>query len=698
MSRTLRHDDEIARLRRRAHDPAFAEAWSALAGRADAALVAAVMPAEQGGGWGHHYFCPTHSLPLQFDPRGPGEHRCPVDGENIVGDHMDRAWRSRLSNEALAGALDCARVWLATQDRQHRAHAVAVLLRWCAIYPGLEPHGDIVGLGRVHGTALEESVWGIGLAELADTLLPTLEREQQEAVRSLLEAVLDQVSSELMGKIHNIECWHLASRVTLATVLGRPEVVEASLGGEFGLRAQLRAGILDDGWWAEGSPHYHFYMLRSVVLACLALRHSHPELVASDRLRGMVATPLTMLRPDLSFVALNDGWWDIAEPFGVAEFAPVVEQTWTLWPGPAVTALLARCYDAGYPRSSVEALLHGPDPVDLLHPDELPTPRALHPASGYAVVVDGERSLHLKYGLHGGGHGHPDKLQLDLHVRGVRVMPDLGSPAYNSPLQGPWIRQTLSHNTAAIAGLSQPPVRGVLLSVPHEVSGAVPLVIDAGVHWRSDDPTVHGSWLHEPRAAFPPEYEDAAMRRVVLWSPAGYLVDLLATRVPSGDRTDLGSRLRGDLVLTTTTAPAPLWEPLGPTQPEFLRDPHPLPAGPWRGTWAEAGVRTTLWVCDPTTTTAVHARCPGGHLDEEQSLVLRSLEAGSGTFVSVIDSGGTVVDVTVSAGAVHVTHAGGTDRWTLRDDDGPTRLVGDASDLVVSLAGWPAHIDLEGSS
>ncbi|WP_460978729.1 heparinase II/III domain-containing protein, partial [Pseudactinotalea suaedae] len=621
----------------------------------------------EGGGWGHHYHCPTHSVPLGFDASRPDEHRCPVDGENVVGDHMDAAWRSRLSNEAIEGALACAEVWLANGDERCRRLAVDVLEAYAARYPLIEPHGSIVGLGRVHGTALEESVWGIKLARLVDDLRPALSDAERSTADTLLGQVLDQVTGELMGKIHNIECWHLASQINLAAVAGRDDLVAAAITGPYGLQAQLDAGIREDGWWSEGSPHYHFYMLTAVALACRALRRSHPALVDSARVRAMVDTPLTMLRPDLSLAALNDGWFDISETNGVAQYTPLYELAWTIWSSDSVLALLGALYGAGVPRTDPEALSHGPAPELLNGSHPLPPTRGVHEASGYAVLADDDRSLLLKFGPHGGGHGHPDKLQLDLHVRGVRVAPDLGSPAYNSPLQGPWIRQTLSHNTATIAGLSQPPAAGTLLSAPHAARPGAAAVLDAGVTWSDLDRADAGSWLHEPRLPFPPEYEDAGMRRVVLWSQHGYLVDIVSTRVPSRARVDLGWRLRGEL----TTASSPLessdWQPLGDTQRDYLRSVRELPAGPWQGSWTVDGVTTRLWALDPPGSRTLVTECPGAHLDEEQTMVLRSAAAEETTFVTVIDSGGAVQDVsTVPDGRIVVTLGDGVECWELR--------------------------------
>ncbi len=88
----------------------------------------------------------------------------------------------------------------------------------------------------------------------------------------------------------------------------------------------------------------------------------------------------------------------------------------------------------------------------------------LFPDSGYAVLRAGrpETYLLLKYGPHGGGHGHPDKLSLILNACGAPVSPDLGTPGYGIALNQTWYRRTVSHNTVVIDGLSQPPNEGRL--------------------------------------------------------------------------------------------------------------------------------------------------------------------------------------------------------------------------------------------
>jgi len=94
------------------------------------------------------------------------------------------------------------------------------------------------------------------------------------------------------------------------------------------------------------------------------------------------------------------------------------------------------------------------------------------PASGYAILQKGlgpgATWLCLKYGPHGGGHGHPDKNNFILYARGQIVAPDAGTHAYGSPLHGAWDKTTLAHNTLTVDEVSQAPATGKCLAFGNE--------------------------------------------------------------------------------------------------------------------------------------------------------------------------------------------------------------------------------------
>jgi len=644
--------DETARLRARRSDPQYAPAWQNLQARADAALTDGLRPADRAAGWGHAYYCPEHAAPLEFDPDEPHRHRCPVDGVVHTGEDFDAGWRVMLNARLMSGMDACALAWLATDDRRYLNHVAGLLTDYADRYPTMPEYGKHVGKGRITGQSLEEAVWAIGAARAYDAVRAGLTAGQRTHIEQHLLAELGRhLTKQLMGKIHNIECWHLASLATLGAVLDDDELVDRSVQGEFGLPAQFREGILPDGWWAEGSPSYHYYMLAAVLYAVVALRGRLPGFAAESGLQSMFTAPLALMRADYSLPALNDGWNSVAMPLGLGQYAPLYEQGYGLWHDDAFADLLQDLYGHGIERTSEHALTMGPD---LSRPREVASwpRRSVHPASGYAVLADGrgerERYLLVKYGPHGGGHGHPDKLQIDLHAYGVRLAPDPGSPAYTSPLQGPWIRQTLCHNTALLDFDSQPEAEGRLRGYLDPADSPAG-VVDAEVSWPADPDAYNGrpgSWLKEPRRVFVPAYAGVRMRRVVLCkpSPGGYFVDVLLVLPPAGAPAvplDLAWHHRGRLVEPTGGLDTADWDAPNETY-GFLRDVRVLRAADagrtWSAAWEIEGAGTRMWAIDPPDSRTLVATAPSNPPTERVSTVLRRAATGGPVgFAAVIE-------------------------------------------------------------
>lgn len=105
--------------------------------------------------------------------------------------------------------------------------------------------------------------------------------------------------------------------------------------------------------------------------------------------------------------------------------------------------------------------------------ESLPKPGAMrwrsanYPTSGYAILAKGRGEqatwLCLKYGPHGGGHGHPDKLHLEIHAAGSPIAADPGMARYGVPIHANWYRTTLAHNTLVVDESDQQPTEGKCL-------------------------------------------------------------------------------------------------------------------------------------------------------------------------------------------------------------------------------------------
>jgi hypothetical protein len=181
--------------------------------------------------------------------------------------------------------------------------------------------------------------------------------------------------------------------------------------------------------------------------------------------------PLSLTMPDLSLPNFNDSG---VSP--LASHAEIYELAAARYRDSAYASLISTN------RSNRMALLFG---VTDLAGGNLHTPAASRNLAGpgYAILDRGEGTnatwLGLKYGPHGGGHGHPDKNSFILYSRGEVIAPDVGTHAYGSPLHTGWDKTTLAHNTLVMDEKSQEPAEGKCIAFGSE-RGVDFSVTDAG--------------------------------------------------------------------------------------------------------------------------------------------------------------------------------------------------------------------------
>jgi hypothetical protein len=243
--------------------------------------------------------------------------------------------------------------------------------------------------------------------------------------------------------------------------------------------------LLSDGSWYEGENYHLFahrglwYLVRFAEQARIEVPHELLQRFAD----GFVA-PLSTALPDFTFPARRDSQyraslrqWRIAESLelGLAHTPGSIE----------LASGLTRLYgdgatgDAQRWRSTGEAERNVPG-IRLTRADlgwksllfalpELPDQPAIAPHStlmegqGFGVIRrnEGRTYVALDYGHTGGGHGHPDRLNLWLVHGKDRVFEDVGTGSYVERTLH-WYRSTLAHNAPLVDGRSQDPVVGTL--------------------------------------------------------------------------------------------------------------------------------------------------------------------------------------------------------------------------------------------
>lgn len=482
----LLNRDGIEQLKERIERYDWAKArWSAIKRGADRVLDDVVELPPRGGNWWHWYACPKHGAALRTGRRigeWRWEHICPVDGEVFLGNpsRPDRDYDgcviSGIHGRWSRAVRDLGLAYQVTGDERYARKAREILLAYADRYLSYPLHttrGEPrVGGGRVGPQTLDESTWLIPICQGADLIWERLSDEDRKTIAEelLLPAAKEVILPHRIG-VHNIQCWKNSAVGLVGLLLGDEELIsEAIHNPDRGYWTQMREGVLPDGIWWEGAWGYHFYTLSALWSLTEAARNCGIDLYCEE-LKGMFDAPLKFAMPNLHLPAFND-----SGEVNLYGRASIYELAFARYRDPRYVSLI----ETGDRRNDF-ALWFGVG--ELPEEGRIRWESANYPRSGYAILARGSGDqatwLCLKYGPHGGGHGHPDKLNFVLYARGQVIASDPGTARYGVPIQRGWYRTTLAHNTLVVDEGSQRPTEGKCIAFGSE-KGMDYVIAEAG--------------------------------------------------------------------------------------------------------------------------------------------------------------------------------------------------------------------------
>lgn len=481
---------------------------------------------------------------IRFDPWSPTRQRCGSCGRWWETPQSGRWWvywyqlwlAERVLHAALLDGL--------SDEPRCAPQAAAALAALAGRYASWPNADNVLGPSRPFFSTYLESIWVLHLATAASLL----DRAGKLAapLKADLQARLFRPSAELILDFDegrsNRQVWNAAALLALGTFLGDGELRRQAAHGQSGVLACIDQGLLDDGLWYEGE-NYHWFALRGLVWGAELLRESGEldlwtaDTVHGRRLRAAFRAPVLTVLPDFTFPARRDS------KFGVTLRQRRMAELWELAlargaGGDELAALLRHVYDPAFPEpgdtaAEITDVERSDEPAGVRRealgwkallwalprlpeaPVDAWRPGTTHlEATGLAIFRRdaGKTYVSLDYGEGGGGHGHPDRLNLTFVKDAVPWLVDFGTGSYVSPSLG-WYRTSVAHNAPYLDGMSQAAASG--RCVAFDEAGELGWVC---------------AQLPEHTA-----FEGAALQRTIVVTP-GYVLDVLQLGSSAGER------------------------------------------------------------------------------------------------------------------------------------------------------------------
>lgn len=438
--------------------------------------------------------CERDGTPLRFDPFSPREHTCGRCGAAYRRERDYLWWITSYQLWLAERAIYAAALHLLNDDPRAAELAESILDAYVARYLEYPNRDNALGPTRPFFSTYLESIWLLQIA-VAQSLL-----EAGDRARSLGQRVRERIlapSAQLIASFDegdsNRQVWNAAALLAAGCLLGDSSLVDSAIQGESGVTAQLARGLLRDGSWYEGE-NYHVFAHRGlwygVTMAERLGCELPPELVR--RFNEGFALPILTALPDLTIPSRRDSQYAIS--LRQWRFAESFELGLARSDDARLAGTLRRLYTDAVPRgdparwrSAADTQPH--EPASALTRADLgwrallfarAEPPAVADAAPRSIVLEeqglaifrrdaGRVYVALDYGHSGGGHGHPDRLNV-LFVRGDdRILDDYGTGSYVDPTLH-WYRSSLAHNAPFFDGVSQRRAAGTLLA--HEERGA----------------------------------------------------------------------------------------------------------------------------------------------------------------------------------------------------------------------------------
>jgi hypothetical protein len=408
----------------------------------------------EGAGWSHAYVCPDHGVRLN---QKAGKNLCPIDGKDYHGWPIDNCVYMQRNGANAAAVRDLGLTFQLTGRKDPFLKACHIINAYAALYPTLPIHDnnnkrDTRTGARIMSQTLSESSWLLPLAYGYDLVREWMSADERAAFENnVLRNAAAVIRRYDAGK-SNWQSWHNAALLAAGLLVDDKELIALAIDGPSGFKFQAREAITPDGAWYEGSWGYHFFVLNPLLQTREMAVRAGIALPEADNLKRMLDAPLACVFPDNTLPNFSDS--NYTSVTGEARYYDI---GYRIFRNPRYLAIATAA-----PRS-IESLFWGTDTLEGRKPE--PLAGTLQESAGVAVlrVAGSDHTVAIKFGPHGSGHGHFDKLSFISYAHGARQAVDPGTQAYAAKTHDTWDKMTIAHNTISVDGQVQKAATGKLL-------------------------------------------------------------------------------------------------------------------------------------------------------------------------------------------------------------------------------------------
>jgi oligo-alginate lyase len=368
-----------------------------------------------------------------------------------------------------------------TGDAKYAALVKSMLLKYAVLNPTLKNHPQATSAspGHIFWQALNDANWMVYAGMAYDLIYNTLnDADRKKIEEGAFKPEVDFFTKDLkvwFDRIHNHNVWASAGVGIIGIASNNQAYIDIALkgsekDGKTGFIAQMDHLFSPDGYYTEG-PYYVRYAILPYMLFANALNNSNPSLKIFEYrnriLQKALMTCLQQTNTDGVFFPMNDAIKD--KDYTTNEIVTAINIAWKVYGnddglltiakkqnrvmlnkgGSAIAAAIATDKKIApyYPYKTIES-------ADGVKGNE----------GGISVLRNGNgnnlTSLIFKYASQGMGHGHFDRLNINLFDKGNEILQDYGSARFIGieqkyggrylPENTAYAAQTIAHNTIVV--------------------------------------------------------------------------------------------------------------------------------------------------------------------------------------------------------------------------------------------------------